>query len=159
VILYADKVTDSMQAAIDETNRRRALQVAYNEQHGITPASIKKAIRKGIEEEVEARRIAQEAAGITSEQQFVTREFIAELEAEMLAAAESLEFERAAGLRDRIVKMKQQLGQPLTAAESEADTRSEQPLGPKRRAGAKRKKNAYSGQDAVPTKGRKKSSS
>jgi excinuclease ABC subunit B len=159
VILYADKVTDSMQAAIDETNRRRALQLAYNKQHGITPATIRKAIRKGIEEEVEARRIAQEAAGITSEQQFVTREFIAELEAEMLAAAESLEFERAAGLRDRIVKMKQQLGQPLTAAESEADTRAEQPLGPKRRAGAKRKKNAYSGQDAVPSKGGRKKSS
>lgn len=113
VFLYADMITESMQRAIDETARRRAAQLAYNEAHGITPATIKKAIRKGIEEEIQARRTAQEAAGIGDETQFVTQEFLSELEVEMLAAAESLDFERAAQLRDRILHLKKQLGQPL----------------------------------------------
>lgn len=120
VILYADSVTDSMQRAIDETNRRRALQLAYNEKHGITPESIKKAIRRGIEEEVEARRIVQKAAGAHSETQFVTQEYLAELEQEMLAAAEGLEFERAAKLRDRILQLKQQIGKMVAAENDDA---------------------------------------
>jgi excinuclease ABC subunit B len=119
VILYADKVTDSMQRAIDETRRRRALQEAYNEQHGITPATIRKAIRKGIEEEIQARRMVRDLVGIPSEEQYVTQEFINELEAEMLAAAQDLDFERAAQLRDRILQLKKQLGKPLTATEAE----------------------------------------
>lgn len=111
VVLYADKVTNSMQRAIDETSRRRILQEAYNKEHGITPETIRKAIRRGIEEEVEARRVVQQAGGAKSETQFVTQEFLAELEKEMLAAAQNLEFERAAKLRDRILQLQQQIGQ------------------------------------------------
>jgi excinuclease ABC subunit B len=117
VYLYADVVTPSMQQAIDETRRRRELQLAYNTQHGITPATIQKAIRRGIEEEVAARQMVQQAAGLASEDQYVTREYLSELEAEMLAAAESLEFERAAALRDKIVQLKKQLGQSLKPEE------------------------------------------
>src|SRR5690606_38662739 len=106
VILYADRVTPSMQEAIDETNSRREKQVAYNQQHGITPETIRKAIRRGIEEEIEARRIEREATGAGDEQEYVTQEYLQELEAEMLAAAENLEFERAADLRDRILRIK-----------------------------------------------------
>ncbi len=118
VYLYADMITPSMKRAIDETQRRRQAQLAYNEKHGITPATIIKAIKKGIEEEIEARRVAQKAAGIESEAEFVTQEFISELEAEMLASAEGQDYERAAELRDRIIQLKKQLGQPLTSAEA-----------------------------------------
>jgi len=125
VYLYADMITPSMKRAIDETQRRRQAQLAYNEKHGITPATIIKAIKKGIEEEIEARRVAQKAAGIESEAEFVTQEFISELEAEMLASAEGQDYERAAELRDRIIQLKKQLGQPLTAAEALAAATSE----------------------------------
>ncbi|MFM9965890.1 MAG: excinuclease ABC subunit UvrB [Planctomycetaceae bacterium] len=118
VILYADKVTDSMQQALDETSRRRERQLAYNAEHGITPETIKKAIRRGIEEEIAAQRVVTESAGL-SETQYVTQEFLNELESEMLAAAQNLEFERAAQLRDRIVELKKQLGQPVATNESE----------------------------------------
>jgi excinuclease ABC subunit B len=113
VVLYADKVTESMQRALDETNRRRALQREYNTQHGITPETIKKAIRRGIEEEVAAQRVVQEVAGMPNVEQFVTQEYLNELEAEMLLAAEGLDFERAAKLRDQIVLLKKRLGQSV----------------------------------------------
>jgi excinuclease ABC subunit B len=113
VILYADQVTESMQRAIDETRRRRALQEAYNRQHGITPETIRKNIRLGIESEASAHRQAQAAVGRTDETVYVTEELIEELEAEMLASAEALEFERAAALRDRITALQASLGQPL----------------------------------------------
>lgn len=114
VILYADKVTAAMKNAIDETRRRRRVQEEYNRQHGITPETIRKSIRSGIESQVAAHRQANAAVGRTDETEYVTQEYINELEAEMLAAAEALEFERAAALRDRIVQLQESVGQPLS---------------------------------------------
>src|SRR5690606_34214798 len=114
VILYADKVTDSMARAIEETNRRREKQIAYNREHGITPESIRKAIRRGIEDEVDARRVVQAVVGAQDEAQYVTQEYLGELEREMLEAAENLDFERAAKLRDRIRDLQDRIGQPIT---------------------------------------------
>jgi len=105
-VLYADKVTPEMQAAIDEVERRRAKQLAYNATHGITPETIQKAIRRGIEQEVAASRLVREAGGVRNEKSWDRAELITELEREMLAAAGNLEFERAATLRDRLQKVK-----------------------------------------------------
>ncbi|MEO6811743.1 MAG: excinuclease ABC subunit UvrB [Isosphaeraceae bacterium] len=105
VVLYADTMTKSMQRAIDETARRRALQIAYNTEHGITPESIHKAIRRGIEEEIQAKNETRRAVG-RDEATDATEEYLNELEAEMLQAAENLEFERAAALRDRIMQLR-----------------------------------------------------
>ncbi|MGA2033948.1 MAG: excinuclease ABC subunit UvrB [Thermoguttaceae bacterium] len=125
VMLYADKVTDSMQRAIDETGRRRKMQEAYNRQHGITPETIRKAIRGGIEAEAAAHARSYAAVGRGDDAQYITEEFLAELEGEMLAAAEALEFERAAALRDRIQQMRKQLGKPLAEAQIHHATRAE----------------------------------
>ncbi len=114
VLLYGDKVTDSMQRAIEETARRRKLQQEYNETHGITPETVRKAIRQGIESVAMAHAEANAAVGRTDETQYITEEYLSELEAEMLAAADALEFERAAGIRDRIEKMKGHMGKPTT---------------------------------------------
>ncbi len=109
VVLYADKVTQSMQRAIDETNRRRTLQLAYNQEHGITPETIVKAIRRGIEEEIQAKTIVRKAVG-RDESTDANEEYLAALEAEMLDAAEKLEFERAAALRDKILELRSAQG-------------------------------------------------
>jgi len=106
VILYADKITPSMQRAIEETNRRREIQLKYNEEHKITPETIKKAIRSTLEQEISARKTAREAVR-ASEQEYDRGELIAMLEEEMLQAAEQLDFERAAMLRDRIKELKE----------------------------------------------------
>ncbi|KAA0244661.1 excinuclease ABC subunit UvrB [Candidatus Brocadia sp. AMX2] len=105
VILYADEITNSMKRAIDETNRRRALQIAYNKEHNITPKTIQKEIKKGIEDEVSSHKIVYEAVA-ESEEEYITQEFVNELEEEMLKAAEALEFERAAELRDKIQQIR-----------------------------------------------------
>ena len=107
VILYADKMTESMQRAIDETERRRKRQKAYNDEYGITPETVRKNIRASIESDVAAHRAANEAVGRTQEEEYVTEEYLNELESEMLSAAESLEFERAATLRDRIMNIRE----------------------------------------------------
>ena len=107
VVLYADQVTSSMQRAISETHRRRTIQQRYNEEHGITPETIRKAIRSGLEAEVSARKSAREAARLT-EEQYDQQELLRILEEQMLAAAEALEFERAAELRDRIKKIEEE---------------------------------------------------
>ncbi len=110
VILYADSVTDSMQRAIEETARRRKLQEEYNREHGITPQSIQKSLRAGIQAEAAAHARANAAVGRTDEAQYITEEYLAELEGEMFKAAEDLEFERAAAIRDRIEKMRDAIG-------------------------------------------------
>ncbi|RUL89280.1 excinuclease ABC subunit UvrB [Tautonia sociabilis] len=132
VVLYADTVTRSMQKAIDETNRRREKQLAYNQEHGITPETIRKAIRRGIEEEIQAKAIARKAVG-KDEREAITEEYLNELEGEMLKAAEALEFERAAALRDRILQLRSEAeggpGRPMA---------STQAVGAKRRGAGKR---------------------
>ncbi len=107
VLLYADRITDSMRKAIDETERRRKQQEAYNKEHGITPRSIKKAIKQGIEYQVRAHNVVRSviSAGEPGAQ-YETRELLAALEEEMFKAAENLEFEKAAGLRDRILELR-----------------------------------------------------
>jgi excinuclease ABC subunit B len=113
VILYADKMTESMQKAIDETSRRREVQLAYNLEHGITPKSVVSAIESGIEDEIEARKMVSEIAGKGDD--YVTEEFLEALHAEMLKAAKELDFERAAALRDQIAELK---GQPTAAPQT-----------------------------------------
>lgn len=105
VILYADTMTDSMNRAIGETNRRRELQIAYNTEHNITPRTVQTAIASVIEDEIAAHEMAQEVAGQKSED-YVTAEYLEELHAEMLKAAQELDFERAAELRDQLAKLK-----------------------------------------------------
>ena len=106
VILYADRITDSMKKAIDETNRRRTIQLDYNARHGITPQTIRKEIQRGLSDELKARKRAQEAIHL-DETEFDRTEMIAELEKAMLAAAEALEFEKAAALRDQLAELKE----------------------------------------------------
>jgi len=107
-ILYADEMTDEMQKAISEVERRRAKQLAYNAEHGIVPQTIKKEIRRGIEMELAAHKTAKRAAGIEEDDDdsFDRETLIGEMQAEMMAAAERLEFEKAARLRDEIGKLK-----------------------------------------------------
>ena len=113
VILYADKMTESMQKAIDETSRRREVQLAYNLEHGITPRSVVSAIESGIEDVIEARKMVSEIAGKGDD--YVTEEYLEALQSEMLKAAKELDFERAAALRDQIAELK---GQPSAAPQT-----------------------------------------
>lgn len=104
VILFADKMTDSMARAIEETDRRRTIQQAYNEEHGITPQTIRKDVRGVIRATVEAE---EEAIESLSTMKPAEREAaIAKLEEEMKQAARDLQFERAAELRDLILELK-----------------------------------------------------
>ncbi|MBE7445698.1 MAG: excinuclease ABC subunit UvrB [Planctomycetia bacterium] len=122
VILYADETTNSMQRAIDETNRRRSIQAAYNKEHNITPTTIQKEIRKGIEDEVSSHKIVYETVA-ESEEEYITQEFVNELEAEMLKAAEALEFERAAELRDKIQQIRSKYGAVSSPARPKRTTK------------------------------------
>jgi excinuclease ABC subunit B len=128
VILYADETTNSMQRAIDETNRRRSLQTAYNKEHNITPTTIQKEIKKGIEDEVSSHKIVYETVA-ESEEEYITQEFVNELEAEMLKAAEALEFERAAELRDKIQQIRSKYRINRTPSESKRPTKKKDRVG------------------------------
>ncbi|MBX3408346.1 MAG: excinuclease ABC subunit UvrB [Phycisphaeraceae bacterium] len=107
VVMYADKMTPAMRAAIEETERRREKQEAYNKANGITPQTISKAIRRGIELELRARKTAREAVGDNAEPPVEIAVLLETLNEEMLAAAQSMEFEKAAVLRDQIVQLRQ----------------------------------------------------
>ncbi len=111
VIMYGDKITDSMRSAIDETNRRRALQQKYNEEHGITPETIKKEVRDliGIASNTETARYSRgrrvDAKGREKMSKKEREDTIARLRSEMQKAARELRFEEAAYLRDKIRAM------------------------------------------------------
>ncbi len=109
VILYADEVTQSMQKAMDETERRRRIQLEYNIQNNITPQTIRKGIRKSIEDESASKKIARQMVK-EDEAEYVTQEYIRELEEEMLQAASDLNFEKAAEIRDRVLKLQSEMG-------------------------------------------------
>lgn len=112
VIMYADTVTDSMQAAMDETARRRTIQIQYNEEHGIVPKTVKKEIRDVItmttkpKESTKALNDKLDFDELSKQEQ---REMIARLEEQMRTAAKNLDFEDAAALRDTVMELKAQL--------------------------------------------------
>ncbi|OGF52678.1 MAG: hypothetical protein A2044_02645 [Candidatus Firestonebacteria bacterium GWA2_43_8] len=110
--MYADKMTKSLKFAIDETNRRRAIQAEYNKKHGITPATIKKEIRNILESIYEADYytvpIAAEGEGkYVSSDEFP--KLISDMEKEMHAYAAKMEFEKAAAIRDKVRMLKSQV--------------------------------------------------
>ncbi len=111
VIMYADRITDSMNKAISETNRRRKIQVDYNTEHGITPASIQKAVR----DVIETIKVAEDSAKYTIGENLDQMDrqeleaLVQRVEKEMKDAARELQFERAAELRDRLVELRRRL--------------------------------------------------
>jgi excinuclease ABC subunit B len=116
-ILYADRITDSMRRALDETERRRHKQVIYNEEHGITPQGVVKRIKDIIDteydmdaERAQLKAAQSEAKYLAMSEKQVAKE-IARLEKEMLKAAKNLEFERAAELRDELKKLREAIFQ------------------------------------------------
>jgi excinuclease ABC subunit B len=120
VIMYGDRVTAAMKVAIDETNRRRTLQAAYNIEHGITPSTIKRAIldinpASGTADYYPVQKISREDAKTAS-----VEERVEALKLEMFAAAENLEFERAARIRDELKMIEQNGGEAPPKSRSSA---------------------------------------
>ncbi len=140
VILYADRMTESMQNAIEETARRRQRQEAYNRKNNITPTTVKRNITAGIQAAAEVRKKVRDIVRRDVGGEIITELYVKSLEDEMLSAAENLEFERAAALRDKILRCKDNIGKPIEdAAES---TRSH--------VGRQRKRNTNSSSRRVP---------
>ena len=110
VIMYADTITDSMRAALDETQRRREVQMAYNEEHGITPKTIQKAVRDliAVSKKVAASEVQMEKDPESMSEKELEK-LIKELEKQMKKAAADLNFEAAAELRDKLIKLKKTL--------------------------------------------------
>ena len=110
VVMYADHMTDSMKKAISETERRRAIQIAYNEEHGITPQTIKKSVRDliSISKKVAAEELKMEKDPESMSEKELEK-LIKDLEKQMKKAAAELNFEAAAELRDKLIELKQML--------------------------------------------------
>ena len=113
VIMYADTVTDSMRQALEETNRRRQIQAQYNQDHGITPQTVQKAVRDVIEATKVAEKVEEYLPREKSVEAMSTaelRQWVSELEQKMHAAAKRLAFEEAAQWRDLLLEAKMLLG-------------------------------------------------
>ena len=108
VIMYADKITRSMKKAIDETERRRKIQTEFNEKHGITPTTIRKNISEIIQVTKSTENVEEVKEEFSQEQ---IENIIINLETEMYKAAEELDFEKAAQIRDQIAKMKREFAE------------------------------------------------
>jgi len=110
VIMYADTITDSMRIALEETSRRREIQMKYNEEHGITPQTIKKAVRDLISI---SKAVAKEEMRFEKDPESMNRKelekLIAEVQKKMQRAAADLNFEAAAELRDKMIELKKNL--------------------------------------------------
>ncbi len=133
VVMYADKVTDSMRQAIEETDRRRGIQVAYNEEHGITPATVVKAIYNL---QIEKAEIAADAADLTGAAGLPREDLIAivrDLEKEMKRLSRELAYEDAAKVRDRIMALRKRIAGEDTG-EDDADVALAIAAAPRRRA-------------------------
>ena len=135
--MYADKITDSMRYCLDETDRRREVQAAYNVEHGITPEGIQKAIRD-IGDRL--RQVAEEPAEYTVNASDLPRDELArmilELERQMKTAAKDLDFERAALLRDQVVELRrEQVGDGMPESLRSMSSQSRRPDKRKARGG------------------------
>src|SRR6266496_3809210 len=133
VVMYADSITDSMRQALDETERRRTKQVAYNAEHGITPASVKKAIYAL---EINANDIQADAVEIMAGAGVPREDLLAivrDLEKEMRRLSKELQFEDAARVRDRIILLRRRLSGELDAKEDDADVAMAIAAAPKQR--------------------------
>ena len=115
VIMYADTMTDSMRLAIEETNRRREIQMAYNEAHGITPQTVKKAVRDliSISKEVKKEDTIYAEKDLESMSRKELEKLAAQIQKKMKAAAAELNFEEAVVLRDQMIEVKKVLNELL----------------------------------------------
>ncbi len=118
VVMYADTITDSMRVALDETNRRREIQMKYNEENGITPTTIKKSVRDLI---AISKVIAKEEMRFEKDPESMSRKelekLIADVQKKMQKAAADLNFEAAAELRDKMIELKKSLQELIEKAE------------------------------------------
>jgi excinuclease ABC subunit B len=133
VVMYADSITDSMRQALDETERRRTKQIAYNAEHGITPASVKKAIYAL---EINANDIQADAVEIMAGAGVPREDLLAivrDLEKEMRRLSKELQFEDAARVRDRIILLRKRLSGELESKEDDADVAMAIAAAPKQR--------------------------
>ena len=124
VILYGDRVSKAMKNALEETARRRKIQEAYNAKHGITPKTVYKDIKMGIERDADEHDAKTRAASAGKDVELITQAMVNDLQDEMIAAAENLDFEQAGFLRDRITLLESHIGEPLNAVDTASKSRS-----------------------------------